>query len=1079
MATSTRRWRLLALLIGPVFLTLGLTAAANYYSHRITVAGYQAASERHVATIRAGFEANEVSARTLGLIQDIAEEINARRAGLRGPEDWPAFRQSQQAVLSAQQQRLQALLEAERDPERQGALRQALVLMTDLERFLAQSDRLMSQPLDVVNRELLASRNTSLRYAVQLQQFNEAMSREAVAHALGAEFEAESLSWRSTAISGAGLLLAAVIWAVVAIVLARRLEVLDSALRHLAEHDGHEAHDFSDVRHIARAHNPLTSTLARSVLTLQEVQAQRDAAQVALGEREQLFATIVQQAPAAIALIERETLRLLRFNQAASDSLGYSNEEFSQLKLYDLAFGPHTRSAEIVEQVFAGNGVEFETSTTTKQGNLRDFWVSMKPLVMPGRDCISAIWLDITERKRTELELDRHRQHLAALVAERTQDLERTQQDLIAARDMAESANRAKSAFLANMSHEIRTPMNAIVGMAHLLKGDALSPQQHQRVDKITTAAMHLLSVINDILDFSKIEAGKFGVDRIDFNLEQVVSQALSFVAEKAESKGLALASDLDGVPTGLHGDPVRLRQILLNFLSNAVKFTERGHVRLQVRPLPAEPAQGVQAVQWLRFEITDTGIGIGPAHQARLFTAFQQADDSTTRVYGGTGLGLAICRRLAELLGGRVGVHSTVGVGSTFWAELPFTMARQTSPSPVVAVSAPTDAPAEGPQASQPVRGGALQATGPCFPPGLKLLLAEDNPLNREVLGELLERFGLAVACVQDGVAAIEAARQMQYDLVLMDLQMPRLDGLAAARELRQLPGYETTPIVAVTANAFDEDRLNALAAGMNDHVPKPVDPRALHAVLRRWLPTQGGSGGPHAIGTDGAPASASDPGATARADDAEPLKALARIPGLHVAQALRHTGGSPQQLLERLHRFVADHGDDAAGISASWARNDLEGASRQAHTLRGVAGMFGLGPLAEAAHAVGQLLREGCRDDSPEARDALQCLQKLLLGARDALGAPAGSPNAAQQDAVADPAARAGEAALRDRLQALRDDLAAGNIEAAAAWEALAPLVRARCPGHASAVAQAIDVFDYARAAQEVAQLSRALAD
>ncbi len=1194
MATWFRRWQLLALLIGPVFLTLGLTAAANYYSHRVTVDGYKAASQRHVDTIRAGFEANEVSTQTLHLIQTIAEEINARRAGLRGPDDWPAFRQGQQVALALQQGRLQTLLETEQDLGRQQALRQALVLMADLERFLAQSDRLMSQPLDAVNRELLASRNTSLRYALQLQQFNEAMSTEAVAHLKESEFVAESHSWRSTVISGAGLLVAAGIWAVVALVLARRLEVLDNALRQLAQDNGHGAHGFDAVQHIARAHNPLTSTLARSVLTLQQVQTERDEAQVALREREQLFATIVQQAPAGIVLIERTTLRLLRFNEAACRSLGYHADEFAALTLRDLALGPREHAAELAEEVFAGKGVEFETRTPTKEGTPRDFWVSMKPLFLPGRDCISVIWLDITERKRTELELERHRQHLETLVAERTRDLERTQQDLIVARDMAESANRAKSAFLANMSHEIRTPMNAIVGMAHLLKNESLSPLQHQRVDKLTTAAMHLLTVINDILDFSKIEAGKFGIDPIDFNLEQVVSQAFAFVAEKAESKGLELVSDLGSVPMGLHGDPVRLGQILLNFLSNAVKFTEQGHVRLRVR---AMPPQDDSATLWMRFEISDTGIGISQVHQARLFTAFQQADDSITRVYGGTGLGLAICRRLADLLGGRVGVHSQVGAGSTFWAELPFTAARSAPPvlhgfapqtrvlvvddmeeareavqmvlsqlgarvdlcadgeaalkqvaeadraadpyayvfsdwnmpgldgaevlrrihrmglpslpigvlfsgstgsperampeegihafvtkpvlpSAVVAVLARTAPVGQMPDAASQA-GRALQAFGTRFRPGLKLLLAEDNPLNREVLGELLEHLGLAVDCVPDGQAAVEAARQHAYDLVLMDLQMPRLDGLAAARLLRQLPGYQTTPIVAVTANAFDEDRMNALAAGMNDHVPKPVDPKALRAVLARWLPARDVTTEPGQGGHEGA---VPDADTSRAAPDVEHERALAQVPGLNVAQALRHTGGSPRQLGERLRRFFAEHGDDVQRMTAAWARGDTEAAHRQAHTLRGVAGMFGLTDLSEDAHLIGVWLREGRHHDEPEARSVLQRMQTRLDQAREGLAAASAMLQPSDGDDVrsVDRSSEAGQddAALKDSLVALKTLLEAGDMDAAAAWEAQTASVSARFPTVALEITRAMDVFDYARAADRVEQLCRALA-
>jgi PAS domain S-box-containing protein len=1154
-----RRWRLLALLIGPVMLTLGLASAMNYYSHQVAITGYQSASAQHVATTRAAFEANAVSSETLELIRTIAEEINARRAGERQPEDWPAFRRAQEARLGTLHKRLQGLLAEEQDTERRQALKEALVLMGDLQRFLATSDALMAQPLDVVNQELLASRNTSLRYALQLQRFNEAMSKEGVAHLKAAEAEVERYSTHSTQISGIGLLAAAALWAVAAVVLARRLEVLDRAVARLAqgEHASADQDEFAAVREIARAQNPLTSTLAQSVLTLQQVQRERDAAQIALQEREQLFSTIVKQAPAGIALIARDTLGMLRFNEAAYRSLGYDADEFAARTLHDLAFGKAARLDEVVEQVFSQGGVEFEATSRTKAGELRDYWMSMKPLALPGRDCISAIWLDITERKRAEFELDRYRKHLESLVAERTRDLERTQQDLIVARDMAESASRAKSAFLANMSHEIRTPMNAIVGMAHLLKGEALSPRQQERVDKITGAAMHLLAVINDILDFSKIEAGKFSVDPTDFNLEQVVSQAFSLVADKAEAKNLELVSDLDHVPTALHGDPIRLGQILLNFLSNAVKFTEHGHVRLRVRKLRHD-----ENAQWLRFEIADTGIGISPEQQTRLFTAFQQADDSTTRLYGGTGLGLAICGRLANLLGGSVGVHSAAGQGSTFWVELPFTLAAHVPPvlhgfppdarvlvmddmeeareavqvvlrqlgatrvdtcangeqgltrvvaaaevgMPYTHVFADWNMPGmTGAEALRQLRhlplpvhpvgilfsgssgspehanpeagidgfiakpvlpsavvsvlartalGGAHSPVPPPhaadvstgLKPGQRVLLAEDNALNREVLGELLERLGVSVDSVPDGVAAVEAASRSHYDLVLMDLQMPRMDGLQAARALRQVPSFGTTPIIAVTANAFTEDRANALAAGMNDHLAKPVDPAALCAVLTRWL---------------GAPASADDTTELQEALPTATQAALERVHGLSVSAALRHTGGSAAQLHQRLRRFFDEHGADPATICLEAAQGDAAAARTRAHTLRGVARMFGLERIGQAAEEIESLLQQGGDAEPLADHPAMQRLTTAMSESRQAF-AQVSAPDAHGENA--EPSLAPDE--LLTGLQTLADLLAVGDMDAADAWERLAPQLTAHFKRQTGALGDVMARFDYGKA-------------
>ena len=1159
-----RRWRLLALLIGPVMLTLGLASVMNYYSYQVAVRGYEEAAGLHEDTIRTAFEANAISSDTLQLIKAITEEVHARREGRRTPEDWPAFRRVQQTKLADQRLRLQALLNKERDPERLQALKNAMVFTGDLDRFLATSDELMKHPWDEVSRRLLASRNMSLRYAVELQRFNDAMSQEGMVHLLEAQAAVETYSTRSTIIAGAGLLVAAVLWGIAAVVLARRVETLDNAMRGLANRADGEDRDrnFAAVRQIARTKNPLTSTLAQSILTLQRVQHERDEAQVALQEREQLFATLVQQAPAGVALVSRDTLRMLRFNEAAYRSLGYDADRFAALSLYDIAFGRRDEVDKTVAQACARDGIEFEATIRTQSGELRDYWISLKPLTLPDRDCISAIWLDITARRQAEFELERHRRHLEALVGERTRDLERTQQDLIAARDMAESASRAKSAFLANMSHEIRTPMNAIVGMAHLLKGEPLSARQRERVDKITGAAMHLLAVINDILDFSKIEAGKFSIDPTDFNLEQVISQAFSLVADKAEAKDLELVSDLDHVPTALHGDPVRLGQILLNLLSNAVKFTEHGHVQLRVRAVLRED----DTRPWLRFEVTDTGIGISAEQQARLFTAFQQADQSTTRLYGGTGLGLAICGRLTDLLGGSIGVDSTPGKGSTFWVELPFTTATYAPPvltsfppgarvlvlddmeeareavrmvlsqlgatsvdicergqaglarvqaaeqagTPYTHVFADWNMPgmsgaevlrqlrrmplkaypvgilfsgsSGAPEGATPEEGidafiakpilpsavvSALARMAAMAPPealavvaaapglpltktGQRILVAEDNPLNREVLCELLERLGLHVDTVTDGAEAVDAARQVHYDLILMDLQMPRMDGLAATRALRQLPAYQATPIIAVTANTFVEDRTSALAAGMNDHLAKPVDPAALHTVLDHWL------------GASLTPVAAPAP-ASASSEEAD-VATLERIPGLSVANALRHTGGSARQLRDRLGRFFEEHRDDPARLCDEAAEGRIGDARRRAHTLRGVALTFGLDAIGQAAQAIeAGLPPDSAATDLVARPDMLKLVAAMRAAHTGFMALPAstlGSP------VPAGPHAELSEAELTARLTELATQLTMGDMDAMDAWDRLAPSLPSRYPEQSRPLTDALGRFDFAKA-------------
>jgi len=385
--------------------------------------------------------------------------------------------------------------------------------------------------------------------------------------------------------------------------------------------------------------------------------------------------------------------------------------------------------------------------------------------------------------------------------------------ELAKARDIAMQAMHSKSAFLANMSHEIRTPMNAVIGMTYLALSDAVDEKQRNYLNNIRNASSSLLGIINDILDFSKIDAGKLDIECIDFHLAETIANTSSIIRPVADKKGLDLVIHYPDNLPALRGDSMRLGQVLINLVNNAVKFTAHGHVNINIEVL-----QQTETNIELKFSVQDTGIGMTKAQQQKMFQAFSQADSSTTRNYGGTGLGLAICKQLVELMGGEIGLESEPNVGSTFYFQLSFERGDSNTISKA--------------QEQIDISEEALQSLR-----GAHLLLADDNEINQQVAQGLLNRVGISLRIVDNGLQAVQAVHQEDFDGVLLDMQMPVMGGIEAAEQIRSETQFHDLPIIAMTANAMASDYHACLEAGMNDHISKPVDPDKLYATLMRWI--------------------------------------------------------------------------------------------------------------------------------------------------------------------------------------------------------------------------------------------------
>ena len=508
---------------------------------------------------------------------------------------------------------------------------------------------------------------------------------------------------------------------------------------------------------------------------------------------QQRVTSIIELNPLAMAVVGIDgTVEYL--NPAAVALLGYDQNDLPDIETWWLKAYPDAEyraeaerhwNEQVQRALTTGCPIERqEYQVTCKNGSVRT--AAIVGVMLP--DGILVLFDDVTARKRAARELQE-------------------------AKDAADTANTAKSAFLANMSHEIRTPLNAIIGMSHLIRHDGLTERQSKQLSKLEAAGDHLLETINAVLDLSKIEVGKFTLEVGPISIENVVSNIESIVGERARNNGLKFNMQVPRFNFGLRGDSTRLQQALLNYVGNAIKFTETGSVTVSVECLEETDHDAL-----VRFSVTDTGIGITAEALDRLFLCFEQADNSTTRKYGGTGLGLAITRQLARLMGGDAGAESNLGTGSTFWftANLP-----KVSQQAVVEVVL-----------SEPAENVLRRDYA-----GTRVLLVEDEPINQEVTTFMLEHVGLTVDVAEDGIEAVERAQRGKYQLILMDMQMPRLDGLDATRRIRVIPGYANLPIIAMTANAFAEDRERCMEAGMSDFITKPLPAPELYKALLRNL--------------------------------------------------------------------------------------------------------------------------------------------------------------------------------------------------------------------------------------------------